>query len=383
MSMTTAENTPPTEYQRLFDLDQQIAGCLYPTFSCMREEEPVVWVDKMEAYAVTRHKDVSNVLKHPELFSSAQATGPVLTRQTQEVIGRERMPDFKRWSDGFMAAIGNDNLSQAELRRMLVSNAEFFTYFAEQVADRKREPRGDMVSEVANARLPDGDELSLQEILGMLNQFLIAGNETTAKLLIFFLYRLAGDPVMGGRLRPTRMSSRRSWRGCSDSRRRFRACSAPPTRTARSGGVPIPGRLRALASLRLGQPRPGGLRVPRAAGPRAQLFPTAPGVPFHRALLLGRHLGPGGGMGGHRDSAAAATGYPPARAKQLGVRAQLRPARAARAVAASRDGMTARPALSGRRGRPLRSGDPRSLSPTAECVPAPCLCGRKRLEVTW
>ena len=295
--MTTVEQTPPTDYQRLFDLDQEIVGCPYPTFARMRDEEPVVWVDKIEAFAVTRYEDVSYVLKHPELFSSAQATGPVLIRQTQEGIAglmetgdaeirdtlqrlmhrgrvpvllsadpplhsrqrnlvnrsftqrrvresedsireiteslvdafasagevefvtgfavplplsviadrlgvpRERMPDFKRWSDEFTAAIGNHNMSQAELRRMLLAQAEFFTYFEEQVEDRRRQPRADMVSEVANARLPDGDELSPQEILGMLNQFLIAGNETTTKLLAFAVHRLASDPALADRLR--------------------------------------------------------------------------------------------------------------------------------------------------------------------------------------
>lgn len=293
---TTGPAGPDTDHRRLFSLDQEAVRCPYPIFERLRQEAPVVWVDEIESFVVTRYEDVSYVLRHPELFSSALATGPVLARQMAEGIqtllgqahdgiesvlhrvnrGRTKvllsadpplhrrqrnlvnraftqrrvrqsedairsiaeqlvagfaatgrvelvsqfavplplsviadrlgvprsdMADFKRWSDDFTVAIGNHQLGQDELRSMLVSQSEFFEYFEDMVIDRRKDPTGDLLSELANARLPDGDELEMPELLGMLNQFLVAGNETTTKLLTFSARRLAEDPDLAGRLR--------------------------------------------------------------------------------------------------------------------------------------------------------------------------------------
>jgi cytochrome P450 len=116
-------------------------------------------------------------------------------------VPRERMPDFKRWSDDFTMAIGNHQLSQEQVRSMLMSQGEFFAYFEPLVEERRLEPCDDLLSELANAKLADGDELSMAEILSMLNQFLVAGNETTTKLLTFAVKRLASEPDLADRLR--------------------------------------------------------------------------------------------------------------------------------------------------------------------------------------
>lgn len=287
---------PTPDHHRLFRLDREAVRCPYPIFERLRQESPVVWVDDIESFVVTRYEDVSHVLRHPGAFSSQMATGPVLARQMadgiQNLVGRAEegmesvlvrvnrgrtkvllsadpplhrrqrnlvnraftqrrvresegvirsiaeglvdgfassgyvefvsgfavplplsviadrlgvprsdMVDFKRWSDDFTVAIGNHQLGQDDLRSMLVSQAEFFSYFEALVDERRRDPADDLLSELATARLPDGDGLELPEILGMLNQFLVAGNETTTKLLAFSFHRLAEDPELADRLR--------------------------------------------------------------------------------------------------------------------------------------------------------------------------------------
>ncbi len=116
-------------------------------------------------------------------------------------VPRADMDKFKKWSDDFTVAIGNHQLSTAELKAMLVSQAEFYEYFNAMVEQRRKDPGDDLLSELANARLEDGDMLEAPELLGMLNQFLVAGNETTTKLLTFCVKRLAEDPLLAGRLR--------------------------------------------------------------------------------------------------------------------------------------------------------------------------------------
>lgn len=285
------------DHQRLFSLESDAVSCPYPIFERLRHEAPVAWVDDIESFVVTRYEDVTYVLKHPELFSSSTATGPVLARQiadgiatlmsdergegldhvlqrvnrggvkvllsadpplhrrqrnlvnraftqrrvresepairslAEELVGRfppegrvefvksfavplplsviadrlgvprSDMADFKRWSDDFTVAIGNHQLTPDELKAMLVSQAEFFAYFEDMVEKRRKQPGGDLLSELANARLADGDELQPAELLGMLNQFLVAGNETTTKLLAFSARRLAEDADLAARLR--------------------------------------------------------------------------------------------------------------------------------------------------------------------------------------
>jgi cytochrome P450 len=285
------------EHRRLFALEPEAVRCPYPTFEWLRREAPVIWVDEIESFVVTRYEDIAWVLKRPELFSSTAATGPVLARQMADgvaailaepqderlgpVLSRvnrmgvkvllsadpplhrrqrnlvnraftqrrvrqsepairalaeelvDRFPDqgpvefvaafavplplsviadrlgvpradlpaFKRWSDDFTVAIGNHHLGPEELKAMLLSQAEFFAYFEAMVEQRRAVPGDDLLSELANARLPDGDALSMAELLGMLNQFLVAGNETTTKLLASAVCRLAGDSVLCDRLR--------------------------------------------------------------------------------------------------------------------------------------------------------------------------------------
>jgi len=116
-------------------------------------------------------------------------------------VPRQDMDRFKKWSDDFLVAIGNHKMSQDDLRSMLISQAEFFTYFEDMVHLRRAEPTADLVSELANARLDDGDELAMPELLVMINQFLVAGNETTTKLLTFSLRQLAADVELADRLR--------------------------------------------------------------------------------------------------------------------------------------------------------------------------------------
>jgi cytochrome P450 len=54
-------------------------------------------------------------------------------------------------------------------------------YYAEMVAERRRRPRADLTSALMDAA--DGDRLSDEEVIGILFLMVVAGNETTTKLL--------------------------------------------------------------------------------------------------------------------------------------------------------------------------------------------------------
>lgn len=115
-------------------------------------------------------------------------------------VADDDLPQFKKWSDDFVAAIGNHNMGPTELRSLLLSQNEFFIYFQEKINERRENPRNDLISDVIDARL-DGEPLSDEEMLAMFNQFLVAGNETTTKLIAASVRILAERPELANRLR--------------------------------------------------------------------------------------------------------------------------------------------------------------------------------------
>ncbi|MGH3629873.1 MAG: cytochrome P450, partial [Sciscionella sp.] len=60
---------------QLFQLDPQLVRCPYRAYARARDQPPV-WVDRLNAYVVTRYDDVVTVLRDPEIFSSGMASGP-------------------------------------------------------------------------------------------------------------------------------------------------------------------------------------------------------------------------------------------------------------------------------------------------------------------
>jgi cytochrome P450 len=66
-------------------------------------------------------------------------------------------------------------------------------YFVRMVADRRARPRDDLTGALLAAEI-DGDRLSDREVIGFLFLMIVAGNETTTKLLGNALYWLSRSP---------------------------------------------------------------------------------------------------------------------------------------------------------------------------------------------
>lgn len=288
--------TTNNDVDALLALEPAALRCPHEPFEKMRVESPIVWLERIGCFAVTRYDDIVRVLRSPELFSSASATGPAsatplassifagmaeseelrdLVSQRMDVgmtavlltadpplhsrqrnlvnraftipsvaamepgvraiaedlvdafvdegevelvsrfcvglpltviadalgVPRSDLPAFKRWSDQFVVAIGNPLLTTDGLIEMFRNMNEFYDYFTERIAERQKEPQDDVLSAVVSARLDGSEPLSEQEMLGMLSQFLVAGNETTTKMLASGMLRLTTEPGLQDRLR--------------------------------------------------------------------------------------------------------------------------------------------------------------------------------------
>ncbi|UGT44063.1 cytochrome P450 [Nocardia yamanashiensis] len=133
-----------------------------------------------------------------------QVAAPLPLRVIAHVLNvpEDRIDDFKRWSDQFTATVGAelDEAGRLEQARGLL---EFQRFFAAELDERRAAPRDDLLSALVHApSAADGDEpIGTAACLSIIQQLLIAGNETSTKLLTGVLEQVARDPKWWGWLR--------------------------------------------------------------------------------------------------------------------------------------------------------------------------------------
>ncbi len=112
----------------------------------------------------------------------------------------DRLVDFKRWSDDSIAGIGTNIGIDARVEAERGVN-EFQRYFADALEQRRIGPKEDLLTKLLNARIDDDDPdvtdmraLDMPEMLSIIQQLLVAGNETTTKMLTEMMRLLAENP---------------------------------------------------------------------------------------------------------------------------------------------------------------------------------------------
>jgi len=285
------EIAPDSRFARLLSLDAAQVRCPFPAYADLRQGEPVVWSERLNAFVVSRYADIREVLKDPVTFSSAKASGsssvtalaqhvlespefpddvrrvaerrlrlsgspvllnadpplhkrqrglvshaftprrvnemePLFQRITDELIDSfidrgeaeliadfalplpmtviatilgvppSMMHTFKRWSGAFTRGVGALDLPTAEVVDIFRAVGEFYDYFSEQLEVRRAAPADDLLTDLLQARIAGEQPLTEDEILQMLVQFLIGGNETTTNLIGGIMCHLLRDPEL-------------------------------------------------------------------------------------------------------------------------------------------------------------------------------------------
>lgn len=128
-----------------------------------------------------------------ELVGEFAVPFPLTIIADQLGVSRADMADFKRWSDDSVAPLGGmiSHERQIECARSLV---EFQRYFEKRIDEVRARPRDDMLSDLVQARLEGGAALDLPELLSILQQILVAGNETTTNLIASAVLLLLRHP---------------------------------------------------------------------------------------------------------------------------------------------------------------------------------------------
>ncbi len=115
-------------------------------------------------------------------------------------VETDDLSTFKRWSDDLVMPVGNPDPTTEKVRDYLISLSEFNEFFGNLLQLRRQDPHEDIISDVATAEVND-EMLNEAEMLSMLQQFLVAGNETTTKLLTNLMHHLAEEDGLEERLR--------------------------------------------------------------------------------------------------------------------------------------------------------------------------------------
>jgi cytochrome P450 len=124
---------------------------------------------------------------------------PVWVIADQLGVPRADLALFKRWSDAFASRLGGFASFEQEVEDATLI-LQFQRYFVEVIEQRRKDPQDNIISDLAHARIEDGRLLDHAELLSILQQLLVAGNETTTSAIAGGVLHLIDNPAEFRRL---------------------------------------------------------------------------------------------------------------------------------------------------------------------------------------
>jgi cytochrome P450 len=160
-------------------------------------------VDSMEPYIrsiVTELIDGFAAKRECEFVRDFAVPLPVAVIAEQIGMSRADTPTVKRWSDAFADRLGGMISRERELEcaREVV---EFQHFMKGKLDERRARPADDLLSDLVNARVEDERPLDDAELLSILQQLMVAGNETTTSTLAGGLLLLIRNPAQLAKVR--------------------------------------------------------------------------------------------------------------------------------------------------------------------------------------
>ena len=89
---------------------------------------------------------------------------------------------FKTWSDAFVAQLSRMATPDEEVEAAKLILA-YQHYFAARIEERRADPDDDIISDIVHAKFEDERPLNTPEMLSIIQQLLVAGNETTTNAI--------------------------------------------------------------------------------------------------------------------------------------------------------------------------------------------------------
>jgi cytochrome P450 len=124
---------------------------------------------------------------------------PVWVIADQLGVPRSDLVLFKKWSDAFASRLGGFANEEQELEDAKLI-LQFQHYFVDVIERRRVDPQDNIISDLAHAQIDEGRLLNHAELLSILQQLLVAGNETTTSAIAGGVLHLVDHPEERERL---------------------------------------------------------------------------------------------------------------------------------------------------------------------------------------
>jgi cytochrome P450 len=128
-----------------------------------------------------------------DAISEVAVPVPVLVIARLLGVDEAREDDFRRWSEGVVLSL-HPMRTPEQTEAMVKALQELREYFGAEIAERRRAPRDDLISDILAAQ-ERGTELSDEEIRAHCIGFLVAGNMTTSDLIGNGIFTLLRHPA--------------------------------------------------------------------------------------------------------------------------------------------------------------------------------------------
>lgn len=117
-----------------------------------------------------------------EFVSEFAVPLPIKVIAQQLGVPQTDLPKFKQWSDAFIARLGH-LLSREQEIECAKDVVAFQHYFHDVIESRKQQPQDDLITDLVQAKVAGERSLDTVELLSIIQQILVAGNETITSAL--------------------------------------------------------------------------------------------------------------------------------------------------------------------------------------------------------
>ena len=117
-----------------------------------------------------------------EFVSEFAVALPLKVIAQQLGVPEADLPQFKQWSDSFIARLGH-TLSREQEIECAKDVVAFQHYFNDVIALRQKQPQDDLITDLVQAKVDGERSLDTAELLSIIQQILVAGNETLTSAL--------------------------------------------------------------------------------------------------------------------------------------------------------------------------------------------------------
>ena len=117
-----------------------------------------------------------------EFVSEFAVPLPLKVIAQQLGVPQADLPNFKQWSDSFIVRLGQI-LSKEQEIECAKDVVAFQHYFCDVIESRQKQPQDDLITDLVQAKVDGERSLDTAELLSIIQQILVAGNETLTSAL--------------------------------------------------------------------------------------------------------------------------------------------------------------------------------------------------------